>query len=197
MCCAASLLSSGVRPQRHRRADRAVLPPTRTSPEGNGSHGGHQRPGVPLRRVPVPRAGTGGRHHRRAGAQAPRRGVEPQARRPDRPTAQWRGGVVSVRVAVPPLVGAVLAGCSAPDPAPPPPAQPPSVVQAPEDSGLRPVTMTYRDGLAYAPEETAAQALCHALSREEWSDLLGGGDVGRTVRFDGGTACVAISGGLT
>jgi hypothetical protein len=54
----------------------------------------------------------------------------------------------------------------------------------------------YRDGLAYVMEETSAQALCHALSPEEWRELFGG-DVGRTVEFSGGgTSCVAVSGPL-
>src|SRR5262245_16073384 len=99
------------------------------------------------------------------------------------------------------LVVAALAGCSTPDPAPrPDPATTTTTttVPTPADKGLRPVTMTYRDGLAYVFAETAAQALCHALTPAEWRDVLGG-DVGRTIDDSGGdsAACVVVSGPAT
>ncbi len=61
------------------------------------------------------------------------------------------------------LVTALSAGCSAED-------APPSF---PPDFGLRPVTMPYGDGIAYAQEEPSAQLLCQALDPARWRDVLG------------------------
>jgi hypothetical protein len=73
------------------------------------------------------------------------------------------------------LVAALLAGCSAEDAQPPPPAP------LPPDFGLRPVTMPYGDGIAYVQEETSAQLLCQALDPTRWRDVLGT-PVSRTVQ---------------
>lgn len=108
---------------------------------------------------------------------------------------------VAWRVVASLMAVAVLAGCSSPDPAPPSPTGTSTTSSkawpTPEDSGLRPVTVPYRDGLAYVMEETSAQALCHALSPAEWRELFGG-DVGRTVEhLGGGVSCTAVSGPMT
>jgi hypothetical protein len=96
-----------------------------------------------------------------------------------------RGGLVLLSVV------AVLAGCAM-DPKSPPTTS----HEVPKDANLRPVTMAYKDGLAYTYEETSAQALCHALSPQEWQALLGG-EVGRTVEIDGWAECVVTSSRLT
>ncbi|MDQ7909169.1 hypothetical protein RB614_32075 [Phytohabitans sp. ZYX-F-186] len=80
------------------------------------------------------------------------------------------------------LVAALLAGCSAGDAQPEPP--------FPPDSGLRPVTMPYGDGIAYVQEETSAQLLCQALDPARWRDVLGA-PVSRTVQNSlGRSQCV-------
>lgn len=85
---------------------------------------------------------------------------------------------------------AVLAGCAM-DPAP---SAPTTSRQVPKDVNLRKVTMTYKDGLAYTFGETSAQALCHALSPQEWRSLLGT-EVGRSIEdYDD---CVVAGGSLT
>lgn len=85
----------------------------------------------------------------------------------------------------------VLAGCAMDPKSPPPDSLP-----VPKTTALRPVTIPYRDGLAYTYEETSAQALCHALSPREWHSLLGA-DVTRTIEIDHGFDCVVTGGSLT
>jgi len=83
----------------------------------------------------------------------------------------------------------MLAGCSTQEPAPAPPTTRTRIWPT-ADAGLRPVTVTYRDGLAYVFEETSAQALCDALTPGEWQQLLGE-DVIRVVGTAGDEACLA------
>lgn len=85
---------------------------------------------------------------------------------------------------------AVLAACAWD---PPRSYAPTTTREVPKDTNLRPVTMTYRDGLVYTAGETSAQALCHALSAQEWRAMLGGA-VGRTIQYY--DECVADTGSL-
>lgn len=98
---------------------------------------------------------------------------------------------MNVKVLVLLLAVAALAGCAWD---PPPSTAPTTTRGVPNDANLRPVTMTYKDGLVYTYGETSAQALCHALSPQEWRTLLGG-EVGRTVEnYD---ECVVGNSSLT
>jgi hypothetical protein len=89
-------------------------------------------------------------------------------------------------------VVAVLAGCAKD------PTSPTSTTShtTSTTAKLRPVTIPYRDGLVYTFEETSAQALCHALSPQEWHSLLGA-EAARTIEIDHGFSCVVTSGSLT
>jgi hypothetical protein len=70
------------------------------------------------------------------------------------------------------VLGALLAACTAtPEPGPPPAS---TTRQAAADDGLRPVDLPYRDGIGSVWPETAAQAICQALSAEQWGAALGG-----------------------
>jgi hypothetical protein len=95
-------------------------------------------------------------------------------------------------VLVPLSMVAVLAGCAM-DPTSPTSTSSHTVSTT---AKLRPVTIPYRDGLVYTFEETSAQALCHALSPQEWHSLLGTEAV-RTIEIDHGFSCVVASGSLT
>lgn len=98
---------------------------------------------------------------------------------------------MNVKVLVLLLAVAALAGCAWDRP---PSTAPTTTRGVPKDANLRPVTMTYKDGLVYTYGETSAQALCHALSPQEWRTLLGG-EVGRTIEnYD---ECVVDNGSLT
>ncbi|SDI38636.1 hypothetical protein SAMN05192558_11580 [Actinokineospora alba] len=92
----------------------------------------------------------------------------------------------------------LVAGCAADDPhgavgtlPADPPAPPPAA-----DRHLRPVPMPAGDGIVHVRGETAAQALCHALSPEEWEAALGG-PVSRSYGLaPSGEACEVESGVL-
>ncbi|HEY0448983.1 hypothetical protein [Actinophytocola sp.] len=94
------------------------------------------------------------------------------------------------------LAATLLSGCTGGDPAPPSRTSPPRTsapAPVPADSGLRPVRITYGDGIGYVPWETSAQALCQALTPQQWREALGG-EVGRRIQSDElGSTCVVDS----
>ena len=94
------------------------------------------------------------------------------------------------------LLGVVMvAGCTAEEPAPAPDTT--HRKWPTHDQWLRPVDMTYRDGLAYVFAETSAQALCDALNATEWDMVLGDG-VARVVQSGStGHECMVVRGSLT
>jgi hypothetical protein len=75
-----------------------------------------------------------------------------------------------------------------------PPTEGPQAAPPPQDSGLRPVSLPYGDGLPYLAPETSAQAICQALPAEQWQELLGG-PVGRTI--DDRLTCVVAGTDVT
>lgn len=58
-----------------------------------------------------------------------------------------------------------------------------STARPPADHNLREVRIPYRDGIASVWPETAAQAICQALSEREWGGVLGG-SASRSVTAD-------------
>lgn len=68
------------------------------------------------------------------------------------------------------VVTLLVSGCTTVGEDEPPATAPPP----PRDAALRPVSLPYGDGLPYVPAETAAQAICQALSPERWEELLDG-----------------------
>jgi hypothetical protein len=88
------------------------------------------------------------------------------------------------------VIVVLVAGCASQVPRPAPTT---NRAWPTHDQGLRPVEMPYHDGLAYVFDETAAAALCGALSSGDW-EMLFGKDVVRVV--ERGT-CRVDSGPLT
>jgi len=75
-----------------------------------------------------------------------------------------------------------------------PPTEGPRTTRPPQDSGLRPVSVLYGDGLPYLAPETSAQTICQAVPAERWRELLGG-PVGRTI--DDRSTCVVTGTDVT
>ncbi|HCT81735.1 MAG TPA: hypothetical protein DGT23_35180 [Micromonosporaceae bacterium] len=99
------------------------------------------------------------------------------------------------------LVALTMAtACTATEPAAPPTTSSTPVMRPPRptppDTGLRTVRMAYGDGIAFVLPETAAQAICGALSAAEWREVVGA-QVGRRVNASAADGtCVVVSGWL-